>query len=84
MTKIETTNGTEIYLPAGWRWVRLGDVCEFLDHRRKPVSEAERAKRNEGKGKAELYPYYGANGLAGWIDDYLFDEPLILRGVRVG
>jgi type I restriction enzyme S subunit len=78
MTKIETTNGTEIYLPAGWRWVRLGDVCEFLDHRRKPVSEAERAKRNEGKGKAELYPYYGAYGLAGWIDDYLFDEPLIL------
>jgi len=25
-----------------------------------------------------LFPYYGANGQAGWIDDYLFVEPLIL------
>ncbi len=65
-------------LPASWRWVRLGEVCEFLDYRRKPVSETERAKRNEGREKSELYPYYGANGQAGWIDDYLFDEPLIL------
>lgn len=65
-------------LPDGWRWVRLGEVCEFLDYRRKPVSETERAKRNEGREKSELYPYYGANGQAGWIDDYLFDEPLIL------
>jgi len=65
-------------LPPGWKWVRLGEVCEFLDYRRKPVSEAERSKRIEGKPKENLYPYYGANGQAGWIDDYLFDEPLIL------
>ncbi|MCX5772986.1 MAG: restriction endonuclease subunit S [Candidatus Hydrogenedentes bacterium] len=65
-------------LPAGWRWVKLGEVCEFLDHRRKPINEVERAKRNEGKRAEDLYPYYGANGQAGWIDDYLFDEPLIL------
>ncbi len=65
-------------LPDGWRWVKLGEVVEFLDYKRKPVSEAERAKRNEGKGIHGLYPYYGANGQAGWIDSYLFDEPLIL------
>jgi len=65
-------------LPSGWRWARLGDVCEFLDHIRKPISAIERAKRNEGKSADELFPYYGANGQAGWIDEYLFDEPLIL------
>jgi type I restriction enzyme S subunit len=50
--------------------VALGDVCEFLDHKRKPVTEGLRA--------SGPYPYYGANGQQGWIDDFLFDEPLVL------
>jgi len=50
--------------------VELGDICEFLDHKRKPVSEELR--------KSGPYPYYGANGQQGWIDDYIFDEPLVL------
>ncbi|MBI5909357.1 MAG: restriction endonuclease subunit S [Betaproteobacteria bacterium] len=50
--------------------VELGDICEFLDHRRKPVSEEFR--------KSGPYPYYGANGQQGWIDRYIFDEPLVL------
>jgi type I restriction enzyme S subunit len=69
---------SEHKLPDGWRWVRLGDVCEFLDHRRIPVNQTEREKRISGKNLLELYPYYGANGQVGWIDDYIFDEPLIL------
>lgn len=60
------------------RPARLGDVAYFLDHKRVPVSESERAKRISGKNPNELYPYYGANGQAGWIDDYLFDHPAIL------
>jgi type I restriction enzyme S subunit len=48
----------------------LGDVCEFLDHKRKPVTEGLRT--------SGPYPYYGANGQQGWIGDYLFDEPLVL------
>lgn len=48
----------------------LGDLVEFLDHRRRPVTESDR--RNGP------YPYYGANGIQGWIDDYIFDEPLVL------
>jgi type I restriction enzyme S subunit len=48
----------------------LGDVCDFLDHKRKPVTEGLRT--------SGPYPYYGANGQQGWIDDYLFDEPLVL------
>lgn len=69
---------TKKELPDGWRWVRLDEVFEFLDYLRKPVNEADRAKRIEGKSLDKLYPYYGANGQAGWIDDYLFDEPLVL------
>ncbi len=65
-------------LPPGWRWVRLGEVCEFLDSRRIPVNEEERKRRISGKKQSDLFPYYGANGQVGWIDDYLFDEPLIL------
>ena len=49
---------------------KLGDVADFLDSRRKPVKECDRM--------IGPYPYYGANGLQGWINDFLFDENLIL------
>ena len=65
-------------LPNGWQWSQLGDVCEFLDSQRVPVNNEERQKRIAGKSSSSLYPYYGANGQVGWIDDYIFDEPLIL------
>jgi len=48
----------------------LGEVVEFLDSKRRPVTESDRRAGN--------YPYYGANGLQGTIDDYIFDEPLVL------
>jgi type I restriction enzyme, S subunit len=59
-------------LPKGWCWVTLDQVAECLDHMRVPINKKERAKRQG------VIPYYGANGLVGFIDDYLFDEPLIL------
>ncbi|WP_213379405.1 restriction endonuclease subunit S [Allochromatium tepidum] len=49
---------------------QLGDVVEFLDSMRRPVTESDR--------RAGEYPYYGANGLQGTIDDFIFDEPLLL------
>lgn len=48
----------------------LGEVANFLDSRRRPVKQSER--------KPGPFPYYGANGQQGTIDDYIFDEPLIL------
>lgn len=65
---------TETYTsqPMGWQIKKLGDLVEILDYLRVPVNSEEREKR---KG---TIPYYGANGQKGWIDDYLFDEPLIL------
>jgi len=49
---------------------RLEDVVEFLDSMRRPVTESAR--------RTGQYPYYGANGLQGSIDDFIFDEPLVL------
>ncbi|WP_162150816.1 restriction endonuclease subunit S [Methylosinus trichosporium] len=43
---------------------------DFLDSQRRPVKETDRT--------AGPYPYYGANGLQGWIDGFIFDEPLLL------
>jgi len=53
-------------------WVELGEVCEVLDSKRKPVTKAD---RKQGK-----YPYYGATGIVDYVDDYIFDEKLILIG----
>lgn len=67
-------------LPTGWFWTKLGSITVCLDFQRKPVSETERARRTEGKPRTELFPYYGATRQQGWIDDYIFDEELVLLG----
>jgi type I restriction enzyme S subunit len=64
--------------PKKWSRYILSETCHFLDRLRKPVNETVRRERIVGKDKNRLYPYYGANGQAGWIDDYIFDEELIL------
>lgn len=48
----------------------LGEIVEFLDSKRRPITESDR--------RTGPYPYYGANGQQGTIDDYIFDEPLVL------
>ena len=48
----------------------LGEVAEFLDNRRRPITASERIPGP--------YPYYGANGQQDSVADYIFDEPLIL------
>lgn len=53
-----------------WPIHPLGHLCEFLDHQRQPVTESDRV--------SGPYPYYGANGQQGTIDQYIFDEPLVL------
>lgn len=61
-------------LPEGWVESKIEDVTQILDNMRKPISAKERASR-----QGEI-PYYGATGRAGWIDDYIFDEELVLLG----
>ena len=48
----------------------LGEVAEFLDSRRRPITASERVPGP--------YPYYGANGQQDSVADYIFDEPLVL------
>lgn len=64
----------------GWVWTTLANCVEILDSQRIPINAKERETRISGKSESELYPYYGATGKVGWIDDYLFDEELVLLG----
>ncbi|EPE1916616.1 restriction endonuclease subunit S, partial [Escherichia coli] len=47
---------------------------------RVPVNNSERQSRIAGKKENELYPYFGATGEVGKIDDYIFDEELVALG----
>ena len=67
-------------LPNRWMRTTLENCAEILDRQRVPINTKERDARISGKSESELYPYYGATGQAGWIDDYLFDEELVLLG----
>lgn len=52
--------------------VKLGQAVDILDYKRIPVSSAERANREK------VYPYYGAQGVVDYIDDYIFDGEYVL------
>ena len=72
-TRGESRKQTEIgEIPENWEIVKLEKLCECLDSKRVPIKQSE---RNERRGEV---PYYGASGQIDWIDDYLFDEPLLL------
>jgi len=55
-----------------WKTYRLGDVINVLDYKRVPLSSKERESR---KG---VYPYYGAQGIIDYINDYIFDGEYLL------
>ena len=56
----------------GWPTVPLGELCDVLDNKRKPIT-----KRDRETGE---YPYYGATGIKDYVSGYIFDEPLVLVG----
>ncbi|ELO1898878.1 TPA: restriction endonuclease subunit S [Escherichia coli] len=59
-------------IPAHWNLMSLRYAFEFLNSRRVPISAVERESRQG------VYPYYGASGVIDYVDDYIFDEDLIL------
>ncbi|MGH7795023.1 MAG: N-6 DNA methylase, partial [Candidatus Binatia bacterium] len=61
-------------IPAEWEVKPLGDVVDFLDGKRRPVKDSDRAKM-----RGDI-PYYGASGVVDYVNDFLFDEDLILLG----
>jgi type I restriction enzyme S subunit len=61
-------------IPAHWEVKPLKRVTACLDGRRIPLNGEERAL------KQGVYPYWGANSIVDHIDDWLFDEDLVLLG----
>ncbi|MEU4820346.1 restriction endonuclease subunit S [Actinomadura sp. NPDC023710] len=59
-------------VPVHWTVKAVRRWLESLDSQRVPLSGEERANR---RGEID---YYGASGVIDHIDDYLFDEPLVL------
>ncbi len=64
--------GKEIEIPEDWEVKTIDDSCNVLDSERVPLNSEEREKIS-----GEI-PYYGANGVQGHINKYLFDEDLVL------
>lgn len=50
--------------------IPLFDSCDFLDSKRIPIAAVDR--------RPGPYPYCGANGIQDFIDDFIFDDELVL------
>jgi len=70
--KVKWMFGKEIEIPEEWEVKTLNDSCNILDSKRIPLNSEEREKI---KGNI---PYYGANGVQGYVNEHLFNEELIL------
>ncbi|MCQ2288097.1 MAG: restriction endonuclease subunit S [Muribaculaceae bacterium] len=55
-----------------WTYKKLGEVCEVLDSKRKPITKNERVPGN--------IPYYGATGIQDYVANYIFDGTYLLVG----
>lgn len=62
------------WIPREWEVLPVSSVSENLDGARIPVKQEDRDKQQE------VYPYYGASGIIDYVEDYIFDESLILLG----
>lgn len=61
-------------IPKSWVWCRLGEMSINRDEERKPISQAERNRRQK------IYDYYGASGIIDKIDGYTHEGELLLVG----
>lgn len=64
--KLQELNVTKI------KFKPLETMCNILDSQRIPVT-----KKNRISGK---YPYYGANGIQDYVNEYIFDGVFLLMG----
>ena len=76
------TSDTSHYpqLPDGWEYKQLEEVAEIFDNVRIPLNANERENRIRNKQSSELYPYYGATGQVGLVDEYLLEGKFLLLG----
>ena len=78
--EITCDNGHYPQLPKGWTICQLEQVVEILDNFRKPINTNERNARIANKQEKDLFPYYGATGQVGMIDDFIIDGHYLLLG----
>ena len=62
-------------IPEGWACSKVKFAFVNRDSQRVPIESSLRKQSDGG-----LYPYYGASGVVDYIDEYIFDEPLLLIG----
>ena len=80
-TKASATTDTPHYqntpfdIPTSWQWARLGEITLNRDAERVPLSSAVRKKQTNKR-----YNYYGASGVIDKVDNYLFEDRLLLVG----
>ena len=61
-------------MPRDWRIGNAGEILEFHDAKRVPLSGSEREKMDK------IYPYYGATSLMDYVDNYIFEGIFLLLG----
>lgn len=61
-------------VPEGWEVKRLSYITQCLDGRRIPLNKEQRSERQGD------FPYWGANCVVDYVDEWLFNEPLVLLG----
>ena len=61
-------------IPKHWRVKRLSWLTKCLDGKRVPLNAEER-----GRMQGDI-PYWGANSIVDYVDQWLFDEELVLLG----
>ena len=60
-------------IPQHWEVSRVKNECQCLNTLRAPLNSVER-----GRMTARAFDYYGASGVIDKVDDYLFDDELLL------
>ena len=62
--------GDPMFNNKGFKTKRIDAISKNLDSKRVPITEKDR--------KFGIFPYYGASGIVDYVDDYIFDEDLLL------
>ena len=73
--QVGEANEVPFEVPESWEWTTIEDVTVNRDSERIPLSLAVRKKQQN-----KIYDYYGAAGVIDKVENYLFDERLLLVG----
>ncbi|GHV07106.1 hypothetical protein AGMMS50229_13230 [Campylobacterota bacterium] len=57
---------------SNWQKVKLGEIAINFDNQRIPIALINRKKLKK------IYPYYGAQGIIDYVEDYIFDGEYLL------